>query len=148
MKQSTLYLMTAAVVIGVLALLVINFYPVSVPDVTSSGPPPAEVRGMSVFHKGIPYTLNFEQQSLANDALFHAVEVKKADYKPVKEGFPFEKIVVYRFNAPDVEIFPIQYVEGNLVFSSPMLNNNAYYMELSGGAFTKMITNSYDPEKK
>lgn len=145
MQTSTVIAMTAVVVLGIVTLLFLNFKPMAPVHVgTASHLPGNDVRGMAVFHNGIPYTLNFEQQKLANDVINRAVEVKKSDYPKAEAPFSFDKLVIYRFNAPDVEIFPISYSDRNLVFSVPSLSQEKYFLELSGGEFKNMINASFD----
>lgn len=145
MTNTTLITMTSLVIVAIGTLLAINFVPKASLEVTETGLPPLEVRGIAVVHKGIPFTLNFEQQKLAADALLKANQVDKAKYPEVKRPLNFDKIIIYRFNTSDLEIFPIQFEENNLVFSAPELSKNFYYIELSGGALKNMINSSYDP---
>lgn len=145
MTNTTLVAMTSLVIVAIGTLLAINFIPKASLEVTEKGLPPLEVRGMAVVHKGIPFTLNFEQQQLAANALLKADKVEKSKYPEIKRPLNFDKIIIYRFNASDLEIFPIQFEENNLVFSAPQLNKNYYYLELSGGALKNMIQSSYDP---
>lgn len=137
--------MVSLVLVGIASLMMINFKPPAADEVTAVGIPPLEVRGSAVIHKQIPYTLNFEQQNLVKDALLKSQKVKKEDYPEIKGPFDFDKIVIYRFNAPDVAITPIQYKDNNLVFFSPELSKDSYLLELSGGALKTMIQSSFDP---
>lgn len=149
MKNTSLIAMTALVLIAVAALMMLNYAPkmtLSSPNATAAGLPPLEVKGMAVVHQGKPFTLNFDQQKLANDAIAKAVKVKKTDYKK-NSDLNFDKIVIYRFNAGDVDIIPIQFAEKNLVFEVPSLNTDAYFMELSGGKLQDMIKQSFDQQK-
>lgn len=153
MKNSTIISMTALVVLAMLTLLALNFHPISFSRVTTADTTPntaewisnGEIRGMAVIHKGIPFTLNFDEQQIAQDAIMRAVSVKTSDYPQIKGPFDFDKLIIYRFHAPDVELIPIQFSDLNLVFSMPMLNRDKYYMELSGGSFKDMISKSFDP---
>ena len=144
MNNTTLILLTSLALMAVGTLMVINFGPLPKSEAAKSTFPSMQIKGIEVVHKGVPFTLNFDQQKVATSALLGAEEVKKSDYPEVKGPFTFDKIIVYRFNASDVEIFPIQYKELNLVFSAPALNKDAYYIELSGGEFQKMINSSFD----
>lgn len=138
--------MTALVLLGVGTLMMLNYAPkisMTSPDATAGGLPPLEVRGMAIVHDGKPFTLNFDQQKLANDALAKAVKVKKSDYSKNKD-LNFDKIVVYRFSAPDVEVIPVQYSEKNLVFEVPSIDKETYFMELTGGGLQNMINQSFD----
>ena len=145
MKTSTILTMTALVLVSVFTLLVLNLAPKGPPVTSNAIIPGTDIRGMAVMHKGLSYTLNFDEQRLATEAIARAVEVKKVDYPTVDTNFNFDKLVVYRFNAPDVELLPIHYRENNLVFSVPTLNASAYYLELSGGELKQMINASFDP---
>jgi hypothetical protein len=149
MKNQTLVIMSVLVMLGVATLMMLNYAPnialsPSAPDATAAGLPPLEVRGMAVVHEGKPFTLNFDQQKLANDAISRAVKVKKSDYSKSKDPLNFDKIVIYRFNAPDLDLIPIQYAEKNLVFEVPALSSDSYFLELSGGSLKNMINHSFD----
>lgn len=144
MTNTTLIGMTSLVLVAIGTLLAINFFPKASLEVTEQGLPPLEVRGAAVVYKGVPFTLNFEQQQLATNAILRAEKVEKSKYPEIKRPLNFEKMILYRFNASDLEIFPIQYDETNLVFSAPDLNKDYYFIELSGGALKNMIDSSYD----
>lgn len=145
MKNPALVFMTALVLLGVATLMMLNYAPKmsTIQDATAEGLPPLEARGMAVVHQGKPFTLNFDQQKLANDALTKAVKVKKSDYSKDK-ALNFDKIVIYRFKGPDLEIIPVQYSENNLVFEIPSVSNDHYFMELTGGSLQNMINHSFD----
>lgn len=145
MKNPALVMMTALVLLGVAVLMMLNYAPKisSSQDATATGLPPLEVKGMAVVHQGKPFTLNFDQQKLATDAIAKAVKVKKSDFTQSKD-LNFDKIIIYRFNAPDLDLIPIQYQEKNLVFEVPSLNTDSYFMELSGGSLQNMINHSFD----
>ena len=147
MKNSTVIAMTALVLVAIGALLFMNLAPyASFKEAPSSSlVSNSEIRGIAVVHRGVPFTLNFDEQKVAVDSVMRAVTVKKADYPEVKGPFDFDKIIIYRFNAPEIELFPIQFPEQNLVFSMPPINKDKYYMELSGGEFKRMISQSFDP---
>lgn len=142
MNNNTIIGMTALVVIGILVLMVLHILPIS-SDNNQKMLRNGETRGMAVVHDGLPFTLNFEQQQTAIDALNSSVYVKKEGY-PAKDTLNIQKIVVYRFNAPDLELTPIQFVEDNLVYDAPALNSEYYFLELSGGDLKKMLTNAFD----
>lgn len=137
--------LTAVALLAVFTLLVIKFNPTTFTAPSKNIVSSSDIRGMAVMHKGIPYTLNFDQQKTATDVIARAVQVKKADYPKSDASFAFDKIIVYRFNAPDVELLPIQFQDDNLVFSVPVIDPNVYYLELSGGELKQMISSSFDP---
>lgn len=145
MKNSTLIGMTALVIVAMLTLIFINFSPYIIETaIPTKSPFPLDVRGMAVYHRGLPYTLNFEQQQTALGAMTRSVEVKKSAYPEIKGPFLFEKIAIYRFQGGDIELLPIDAVEKNLVFAAPSLDPNVYYMELSGGELSTMLNNAFD----
>lgn len=145
MKSSTLIAMTAVVLIAITTLLIINVAPKSyVPTPAESSFPINDISGIAVFHNGVPYTLNFEQQKIALDALGRAVEVKKADYPKVQGPFNFDKIAIYRIKNTEIELTPIQFVDTNLVFSVPSISTAEYFLELSGGGLQEMINTTFD----
>ena len=131
--------LTSLALVAMGTLLVLNLAPNIASNVTIQPIPPMMVRSISVVQKGTSYTMNPEQQRIAANAIQRAEEVKKSDYPEVKGPFNFEKMVVQRFNSGELEIFPIQYKENNLVFSAPSLSKDMYYIELSGGALQKVL---------
>lgn len=143
MTNNTMIFLTSLALVAMGALLVLNLAPNIASRVTVQAIPPLMVRTISVVQKGTPYTLNSEQQKIATTAIQRAEEVKKSDY-PSKGSFNFEKIIIQRFNSGDLEIFPIQYKDKNLVFSVPTLNQEVYYIELSGGALQKVLNSIHE----
>lgn len=146
MTNNTMIFLTSLALVAMGALLVLNLAPNIASRVTVQAIPPLMVRSISVIQKGVPYTMNAEQQKITTSAIQRAEEVKKADYPQVKGPFNFEKLVIQRFNSGDLEIFPIQYKENELVFSAPTLSQEVYYIELSGGALQKVLNSV--PETK
>lgn len=146
MKSSTLLILTTAAILGVLALLTINYAPSlsSLPLKDTPLFPFEEVQGVAVVHKGLPYTLNFEQMQIAKSAILRAASIKMNDYRS-RKTFDFEKIIFYRFNKPEVQVFPIQWDENNLVFSIPSLSTSDFFLELSSGDLQNMLQTSFDP---
>ncbi len=145
MKTNPLTIGIFLVIIGILALLMINLAPqhpsTSTPLFASVG----NVRGMAVIHKGLPYTLNFKQQEFSIDNLNRAVKVKKSDFVSSKNSFLFDKIVIYRFDGGDIEVIPEALNEKNIVFSSPSLSQDSYFLELSGGELYTLLSKTFDP---
>ena len=137
--------MTAAVVAGIFILLAMNLST----HLQITGPhevfiKPGEVKGSSVEHKGKLFTLNFNQQNNLIDYLNTAVPVKKSDYENAVNKTEISKIILVRFNAPDIEITPIGLEGKNLVFSAPTWNNSSYLMDLSGGQLVPLLESTYD----
>lgn len=144
MNNNTMIFLTSLALVAIGALMVLNLAPNIASRVTIQAVPPLMVRSISVVQKGVPYTMNAEQQKIAANAIQRAEEVKKSDYPEVKGPFNFEKIIVQRFNSGDLEILPIQYKENELVFSAPSLSKDVYYIELSGGALQKVLNSIHE----
>lgn len=137
--------MTGMVVAGILILLFLNISPGLFPQKQAGYISLNDVRGSAVFHNGKAFTLNFEEQTNLVDYLNRAVLVKKKDYSNPSKNFPFEKITLYLFKNADVEIFPIDSSNQNLVLNIPAWNQEFYFMDLSGGYLQKLLNSSFDP---
>ncbi len=143
MSNRTLTYLSIAVVACIGLLLVINLIP-SIQGISSGKYLQLnDVRGSAVQHKGLLYTLNFDQQNHLVDWLNHSVAVKSDSYKKDPD-MEIEKIVVYLFNKPDLEIEPIAYSNGNLVFSSPKWNASGLFIDTSNGVLKQMLSETYD----
>ena len=105
---------------------------------------PYDVRGMAIQHEGKPYTLNFSQQNSCVRALNRGLAIGKLRSDPAK-NLPFEKLLVYRFNQPDVDLNLADKSEETLIFAAPLWNPGGYIAEVSGGDMWKAIENSYGP---
>lgn len=138
MKSNTVMTLAVLAIVAIAALMAINFAPKFSYQITNTAIPPMQIKGIDVVLKGTPYTLNYDQQKIVGDAIQNAKEVKKSDYPTSKGPFSFDKIVIHRFDSSDVEVYPIQFAQYNLVFSAPVLGKE-YYMEVSGGALQKVI---------
>lgn len=145
MKSSTFNLLMLA--LGAALLLfgvnyLANFKSIAVNDELASfgnlGLNPAEVRGMSVEKAGKTFTLNKEQQAKALSFINTMVPVDKKDYTK-KEDFDFTRIVVYRFNGPNVSLVPIARADSDIVFDVPMLNSDSYFLAKSGDELNSLI---------
>lgn len=103
-----------------------------------------DIHGMSVVYKGKEYTLNFDQQNevalLLNPSISIAKEVSSQFLDPV----PFEKIIIYLFNAPSIEIVPIGFKNDDLIYSVPAWNPNGYLKDVSNGTLKQTLLQTYD----
>lgn len=97
-----------------------------------------DIRGMSIESKGKMFTLNEKQQEDALSFINRMRPVEKKDF-PNKSRFDFLRIIIYRFDKPEISLLPITFSEQNLVFDVPALNNSAYYLEMSAGEFYSLI---------
>lgn len=158
MNRFTL-IMTMAVLCGFSVLLLMNvasFLGV-VPAKYIS---PSDVRGIAVQHDGKLYTLNFSQQNTMVDIFNRMIPVKKelVFERQVKTTRPeVQKIIIYRFNAPDIEITPIAYVmkttslaqpvsQGHLsmVLSVPDWNAEGFLEESTNDELHQLLPTTYD----
>jgi hypothetical protein len=145
MKNSTLSGLIIAGIIGIFALMMINLAP-SIPiNANPELTPQGNVRGFALYHRGTPFTLNFDQQKLAMDYLNRAVKVKKSDYTPDKSALAFDKLVIYRFDGGDLELVPVTIKDRNIAFSTPTLAQDQLLLETSGGELNILLNQTYDP---
>jgi len=101
-----------------------------------------DIRGMAVYHAGKPYTLNFDQQTESIRFLNDSSAVDKTDITPLEVS----RIVIYRYGKQlDIEITPIMYQNGELIFSAPLWDNEHYLKENSRGRLKKLLSQTYDP---
>lgn len=161
MSNRILLYMTLAVVAGfaiIILMNVITLFGFSQAKYIS----PGDVRGMAVEHKKKLYTLSFEQQNACIDIFNRSIPISHAEaesrIKAVPEVPDIQKIIIYRFNAPDIEIQPIAYVtktysqDGrnpaehlNLVFSAPIWNPSGLMEEATQDQIQEILFKTYDP---
>lgn len=101
------------------------------------------VRGVAVEYKQKLWTLNFEQQNQLIDWINRAIPIGKLG-KPERGGVPYNRIVVYRFNAPDLFITPIGYDGDNLVLEAKEWNPSGYLLDVSRGSLDTLLQSTYD----
>jgi hypothetical protein len=163
MRKSTgtgiTYLMTFAVLAGFAVILLMNaaaFLGV----VPSRHISPNDVRGIAVEHNNKLYTLNFAQQNELVDIFNRSIPVGKelVDKRKITIDNPpeVEKIIIYRFNAPDLEAIPVAYVSKtssalqnpdaakiSLVYSVPEWNANGLLEESTNDQLNKLLSSTY-----
>lgn len=152
--------MTAAVLGGFAIIMAMNFAAL-LGIVPARHISPNDVRGMAVEHNNLLYTLNFEQQNTLVDIFNRAIPVGKeiVDARKVNNAKLPEvnKIIIYRFNAPDIEITPVAYVAKSnsafgadttsrlkIVFSVPEWNPNGLLEEATSDEMQKVLLSTYD----
>lgn len=153
--------MTAVVLGGFTIILAMNFAALLgiVPSRYISA---NDVRGMAVEHNGKLYTLNFDQQNELVDIFNRAIpvdkEVAEARKLTTSKMPEVSKIIIYRFNDPDIEITPIGFVNKtssaiktatpdypNIVFSAPQWNPKGLLEEATSDEMQKVLLTTYDP---
>lgn len=153
MNNRFIFFMTFAVIIGIVVILAMNIasaFGIHQFKYLS----PNDVRGMAIEHNGLLYTLNFDQQNSLLDLLNQATPInsKGAQLETSSTKPNFEKIVIYRFNAPDIEIRPITYSatqshpskEEALVFSAPAITPHGLMQEAVPNGFKQLISQTFD----
>lgn len=145
MQNNTLTGLIFLGVIGVIALLFLNIAPTNnattSPQLSSIG----DLKGSAVFHKNLPFTLNFEQQKVLVEFLNRAAKVKKSDFPELSKEFAYDKIVLYRFDGGNLELFPVAIREKNIAFNIPKLSEDSYFLEMSGGQLSNVLNGAFDP---
>jgi hypothetical protein len=159
-SRSTTLIMTIAVLAGFAVILLMNmatFLGIEHSKYIS----PNNVRGIAVEHKGLLYTLNFDQQNSLIDIFNRSVpitqtmvEKRKAEGEANSE---IRRIVIYQFNAPDIDVHLIGYVNKlnsapskaekdplALVFSSPEPNSQLLLEETAPGELQQLLSHTYD----
>lgn len=157
-SRITLY-MTLAVLAGFGIIMLMNAMTMlgfSAPKYIS----PSDVRGMAVQHNNVLYTLNFEQQNTLVEIFNRAIPISKEDTASRDKNTPktpnVSKIIIYRFNSPDIEIEPISFVSKkysvdgisseryNLVFSAPAWNPKGFLEEAAQDQMETLLSQTYD----
>jgi len=120
-----------------------------------------DVRGVAVEHKKLLYTLNFRQQRELIEMFNHSflATPEEVDERSIifTGGPSIDKIIIYRFDAPDIEIIPNGYIvktgapwdeisdsDLNMVFIAPLWNPNGFIEESSAHETFKMLLTTYD----
>ncbi|MEI8365319.1 MAG: hypothetical protein WCF65_02780 [Parachlamydiaceae bacterium] len=148
------FIMTIAVLAGFAVILVMNVAAL-LGVIPSRYISPNDVRGIAVEHNKMLYTLNFEQQNALVEILNRTVPVGKelvtAQSVTPQKPVDIQRIVIYRFNAPDIEAIPVAYVSKsgpehtNLVFSIPACNSNGLLEESTSNEIQQLLITTYDP---
>lgn len=117
MSSRNTLLMIIAVVIGFAIIILMNI--VNMLDFSKAKYiSPSEVRGMAVMHDQKLYTLNFDQQNTLVEIFNRSIPVSKEKLenrmKSLSNNSEVQKIIIYRFNAPDIEIIPAGLVTKSL----------------------------------
>jgi len=161
MKNRTTLIMTAAVLVGFAVIILINVAALFgiVPAKYIS---PNDVRGIAVEHQQKLYTLNFNQQNAVVTAfnnLFPITEgelkTRKIDKSPTTQ---VQKIIIYRFDEPDIEITPVGFIAKShslmstdpadafsYVFSIPAWHKQGFLEEAATDSLYKILSTTYDP---
>lgn len=161
--KKRLTLIMTFVVLGGFSILIIMNLAALLGLVPSKYISPNDVQGMAVEHNNLLYTLNFEQQNALVDIFNRAIPVtqESIDARNAKLNTPpeIQKIIIYRFSGPAIEIKPIAYIakstsaldrsqsdfRANLVFSAPAWNPHGLLEEAASDEMHHILHNTYDP---
>lgn len=102
------------------------------------------IKGMAIQHDGILFTLNFSQQNEAVDLINQAVTTSATDSFKQQSQQDFQKLVIYRFNAPDITITPITMIDNSYIFSVPEFSENLLLKDTSQGRLKNVLSESYE----
>jgi hypothetical protein len=155
------FFMISAVLAGFAAILIMNMASL-LGVIPARYVSPNDVRGVAIEHHQKLYTLNFAQQNELIDILNRSIpvgqELVESRKVEVKDAPEVEKIIIYRFNAPDIEIIPVAYVskttsaiktnnisKTSLVYSVPEWNLNGLLEESTSDELHKLLSSTYSP---
>lgn len=146
MSNRTLTYMTVFVLAGMAALLLINTISLfQKPAHTNANYiSRGDVRGTAVVHRHKEYTLNFDQQNALIAYLNQLEQVPQNTNRSGQSLLDFEKIIVYKFNAPNIEINPVGYSNDDLLFSIPQWYREGLLKDTSHGELNSLLSKTYD----
>jgi len=105
-----------------------------------------DIRGMDIYYKGTPYTADLAQQTEIAEILNGAKHEAAAVQAPAKGTSPLiQKIVIYRFNQPNIVLSLINKIDDNLIFSVPEWVTDGVIVEQSHGRLLQLLSQTYDP---
>lgn len=138
--------MTLIVIAGILVILGMNMF--SAFDFSPTKYiSPNDVRGSAIQYNQKLYTLNFEQQNNLLGIFNSSTVIPEAS---IANGMKpeFDKIILYRFNAPDVSITPIQFLKKGdqhvFIYSAPTWNASGWLQATGPENFQNFFSQTYD----
>lgn len=148
MSNQTIYLLVALALIAVLILFGVNLMSKYQGPATTNTPTlnnqqlkidRTQVKGIAVEKEGKVYNMSMRQQMTALSFLDRAEPVDKKDYPTKNDNMGFNRLIIYRFNQPDITLTPFAYDDKNIVFEAPIIGTGSYILEMSGGEFKNLI---------
>lgn len=139
-NKNFIYLLVAGV-IGMSVILMLNLVGFWQPQLTEKFLPRNDVRGIDIDHNGKLWTLNFEQQNKLVNVLNASIATSER-FSP--ENTDFDKLIIYRFNKPDIILTPLKVVNKQLVFSVPEWNLKGNMKESNPGEIQQILSQTYD----
>ena len=99
------------------------------------------VKGMAAEYQNQLYTLNFEQQKHALAIINQAVPLPKEFPQPSDNMFfPYSKLIIYRFNQPDLELIPISLDGHRLIFEVADWLPGGFFIEAGRGELDTLLS--------
>lgn len=144
MKSNTFAYLIAAVIACMIILLLVNTLTIVQGPVLEKFILPNDVRGMAVLHRGKEYTLNFSQQNTLLGYLNQALP-QEAGEQTKKTVLDFDKIIIYTFRPPNIEVMPIAYIHDELLFTAAEWNSGSPLLDTSRGQLKSLLPTTYDP---
>lgn len=144
MNNLTTYL-SLLVLIGIGIILMLNFSRLITQEKNERYLSYNGVKGMAIDHNNKLWTFNFDQQNQAIEQINLSLPIGKGAWHQTNKSLEFGRIVIYRFNAPNLYLTPVAYDGNNLIFESKEWNPDGYLLDVSGGAFDTLLRSTYDP---
>lgn len=143
MSNRMLLVLIGIVIVGIFLLLAYNFMALAKKHASAQAfLPQNSVEGIAVRHKGLPYTLNFDQQQQALRSLNGASPLNNEVDLKNREAADFDKLIVFLFNGADMELSPVGFLRNEFVYAVP---GGSLFITSDTGQFKKMISQTYDP---
>jgi|694.fasta_scaffold38217_3 hypothetical protein len=146
MSNRSLIYLTSIVIAAMAFILLVNLVSLFSPAPKETYLAFNDVKGIAVEHKKIPYTLNFEQQNRLIEYL--NLSTPSMDTKPPLQGatsLNFDRILIFRFNGPDIILTPLSFLDDNLIYLAPDWNLKGEMQDRSHGKLKSLIAQTYDP---
>lgn len=139
MTYRTIPWMVGVVLVGMLALFLVNLQPTK----TEALLEPKDALGVTFEVQGIPFRVPQDKVDAVVKDLNTSVPVRRDHYKTITVVPEVSSIKIKLKSGDEIEITPITYRELNMVYDAPAWNTKEYMMELSGGQLTKTLESIY-----
>lgn len=144
-SNKIIFYLTCLVLVGIVIILALNFTEIFSSPKNEKYIAYNNVRGMAIEHRKLLYTLNFDQQNQVIDYINMSLPVGRVALTQSKEPLNFTKIIIYRFNKPDLIMTPVEVGNQNIVFFIPEWNPDGYIKDVTLGKLNNLIASTYDP---
>lgn len=138
MDRTTIF-MIIAVIVAVIVLLTVNVTTMVKSPRVELKLDTGGIQHVEVSKEDQKVNLNIDQQKIIIPILKQALPVENKEEIKDKTPANFEKLVIYRENAPEIVITPVGYVGPDLIFTTPEWNKNELLREMSHGVLKAQI---------